>query len=212
VKKIINTIKSYFYRDILKPTLKSRQDISTLSDLELASLYRETRDKELVGELFRRYTRFVFLVCMNYLEEEEKARDATMQVFETLYTGLVKHEIRNFKSWLHVVTKNHCLMQLRGRKQEQLAHGEWQKVYSADMESTAILNPYDDKEESLQDLEAAILMLSKEQRICIELFYLRKKSYNEIAEITGDSYQEVKSHIQNGKRNLKILLTRQNEH
>jgi len=191
--------------------LKHKHDISSLSDLELVSFYQATGDKELVGELFRRYTRFVFLVCMNYLDEEEKAKDAAMQVFENLFTGLKKHDIRNFKSWLHVVTKNHCLMQLRGQKQQQIIREEWQKVYAGDMESPLLLNPYDEKEESLIDLEEAILMLSKEQRICIELFYLKKKSYNEIVEITGDSYLQVKSHIQNGKRNLKILLTKQNE-
>jgi RNA polymerase sigma factor (sigma-70 family) len=191
--------------------LKPKLEITTLSDLELVGLYRETGNKELVGEFFRRYTRFVFLVCMNYLDDEEKARDAAMQVFENLFTALTRHEIRNFKSWLHVVTKNHCLMQLREQKQQQIIRDEWQKVYSGNMESPVFLNPYDEKEESLMDLEEAIRMLSKEQRICIELFYLKKKSYHEIVEITGDSYLNVKSNIQNGKRNLKILLTRQNE-
>jgi len=191
--------------------LKPEQNITSLSDLELVGLYRETGNREVVGELFRRYTRFVFLVCMNYMDEEEKARDAAMQVFENLFTALTRHDIRNFKSWLHVVTKNHCLMQLRKQKQEQIIPEEWQKVYPVNMESHLFLNPYDEMEESLMDLEEAIRMLSKEQRICIELFYLKKKSYHEIVEITGDSYQQVKSNIQNGKRNLKILLTRQNE-
>jgi RNA polymerase sigma factor (sigma-70 family) len=191
--------------------LKPNQDITSLPDLNLVALYRESGDKVLVGELFRRYTRFVFLVCMNYLDDEEKARDAAMQVFENLFTVLARHEIRNFKSWLHVVTKNHCLMQLREQKQQQIIPEEWEKVYPVNMESPSFLNPVDDKEESLLDLEKAILMLSKEQRICIELFYLKKKSYLEIVEITGDSYRQVKSNIQNGKRNLKILLTRENE-
>ena len=192
--------------------MNTRKDITSLSDLELVSLYQKSGDKEFVGELFRRYTRFVFLVCMNYLEEEEKARDASMQVFENLFTALKKHEIRNFKSWLHVVTKNHCLMQLREQKQQQIIPEEWEKVYPVNMESPSFFTPYDDKEESLLDLEKAILLLSKEQRLCIELFYLKKKSYIEIVEITGDTYQQVKSNIQNGKRNLKILLARENEH
>jgi RNA polymerase sigma-70 factor (ECF subfamily) len=148
---------------------------------------------------------------MNYLDEEEKAKDAAMQVFENLFTILTRHEIRNFKSWLHVVTKNHCLMQIREQKQHQIIRDEWEKVYPDNMESPLFLNPYDEKEKSLIGLEEAIGMLSKEQRICIELFYLKKKSYSEIVEITGDSYLQVKSHIQNGKRNLKILLTQPNE-
>lgn len=192
--------------------MKPEENISSLSDLELVALYQKSADKKIVGELFRRYTRFVFLVCMNYLEDEEKARDAAMQVFENLFVTLARHGIRNFKSWLHVVTKNHCLMQLRQEKHQQIVPEEWEKVYPGNMESPSLMNPYNDEEESLQDLEKAILMLSKEQRICIELFYLKKKSYLEIVEITGDSYQQVKSNIQNGKRNLKILLTKENEH
>ena len=102
-------------------------------------------------------------------------------------------------------------MHLRGQKQQQVIREEWEKVYAGDMESPVFLNPYDEKEQSLMDLEEAILMLTKEQRLCIELFYLKKKSYQEIVAITGDSYLQVKSHIQNGKRNLKIILTQQNE-
>ena len=97
-------------------------------------------------------------------------------------------------------------MQLRSQKQYKMVEEEIQKEISTGMESVAFLHPVDEKEQSLSDLEEAILMLSKEQRICIELFYLKRKSYLEIVQITGEPYQQVKSHIQNGKRNLKILL------
>jgi DNA-directed RNA polymerase specialized sigma24 family protein len=48
--------------------------------------------------------------------------------------------------------------------------------------------------------------LKQEQRLCIQLFYIQKKSYEEITQITQYSLKEVKSHLQNGRRNLKILL------
>ena len=48
--------------------------------------------------------------------------------------------------------------------------------------------------------------LNPEQKQCLILFYLEKKSYQEISENTGFSLMQVKSYIQNGKRNLKILL------
>jgi RNA polymerase sigma factor (sigma-70 family) len=196
---------------ILQKRLKQRENTSGLSDLELANGYQVSGEKDFVGELFRRYSRFVFLVCMKYLKDEEKAKDAGMQIFENLFSELKKHEVRNFKSWLHSVARNHCLMQLRSRKQSRIMEEEMQKDFAAGMESAVFLHPVDETESSLTNLEAAVLLLSKEQRLCIELFYLRKMSYNEIVQLTGKSYDQVKSNIQNGKRSLKILLSGQNE-
>jgi RNA polymerase sigma-70 factor (ECF subfamily) len=50
--------------------------------------------------------------------------------------------------------------------------------------------------------------LNMEQKLCVTLFYLEKQSYQEIAEKTGYTMMQVKSYIQNGKRNLKIMLDR----
>jgi RNA polymerase sigma factor (sigma-70 family) len=148
---------------------------------------------------------------MRYLEDEETAKDAVMEIFENLFSGLKKHEIRSFKPWLHAVAKNHCLYHLRTLRHMQQAANELKKDVLQDMESGYLLHLEDDEEHQLKELEDAILMLSREQRICIELFYLKKKPYREIVEITGTPYEQVKSHIQNGKRNLKILLSNRNE-
>ena len=77
----------------------NRNQIKELSDLELVNSYKETGDKAYVGELFERYTRFVFLVSMKYLKDEEESRDASMQIFEKLFIDLKKHQIQTFKSW-----------------------------------------------------------------------------------------------------------------
>ena len=58
----------------------------------------------------------------------------------------------------------------------------------------------------LLELLEALQHLNVEQRICIRMFYLEKKSYQVISTETGYSYIQVKSYIQNGKRNLRLLL------
>jgi RNA polymerase sigma-70 factor (ECF subfamily) len=63
-----------------------------------------------------------------------------------------------------------------------------------------------DEERQWRALENAILSLNQEQKTCIQQFYLQKKSYLEITKKTGYSLMQVKSYIQNGKRNLKIEL------
>jgi RNA polymerase sigma-70 factor (ECF subfamily) len=73
-------------------------------------------------------------------------------------------------------------------------------------ESGLHLNKAEEKEKQFVALENAIEELSAEQKKCVDLFYLKEKSYVEIAEITGFTLNEVKSYIQNGKRNLKIKL------
>ena len=177
-----------------------------MTDLEIIAHYMATRDKELVGELFRRYMRFVFLVCMKYLKDEEQAKDATMQVFESLFGKLRKHEIHNFKPWLHSVAKNHCLTQLRNKKEIRSLENDTFRQFPDPVELEPVLHLTDEKEKQLTRLEDAILSLSKEQRTCIELFYLKKMCYQEVSEKTGFTFKQVKSYIQNGKRNLRLIL------
>ncbi|MBE0648490.1 MAG: sigma-70 family RNA polymerase sigma factor [Bacteroidales bacterium] len=177
-----------------------------LTDNEIILRYKQTRDQELVGELFKRYTRFVFLVCMKYLKEEEQAKDAAMQVFEALFEKLKKHDIQHFKPWLHSVVKNHCLTLLRKKKTEPVFQEEFYRGFPDPVESEYVLHLSDEKESMLTKLESAILSLSKEQQTCIELFYLKKMCYQEVAAKTGYTDKQVKSYIQNGKRNLRLML------
>ena len=81
------------------------------------------------------------------------------------------------------------------------------------METESSLHPNKAAEKEIQytQLEKAIEELNEDQKKCIELFYLKEKSYNEIVEITGYTMNEVKSFIQNGKRNLKIKLEKNSE-
>lgn len=178
------------------------------TDEELLSRFRETGNNFFIGELYKRYTHLVLGLCIKYLKDEEAAKDMVMNIFEKLLTRLKEEEIQFFKSWLYIVAKNECLMYLR--KQESAAHINLdEKKFSAVMESGELshLNSEPDKEEILKALENGITMLNEGQKICIELFYLKEKSYQEVADETGFTLNEVKSHIQNGKRNLKNILT-----
>lgn len=178
----------------------------SLTDQEIITYYKSTCNNEWVGDLFRRYSRFVFLVCMKYLKDEELAKDASMQVFESLFTKLKKHEVQHFKSWLHSVTKNYCLGLLRGKKGLHVTGERIGQDIPVHVESEAVLHLSNEKEKLLTKLEDAIRSLSKEQRTCIELFYLKKMCYNEVSEKTGYTDKQVKSYIQNGKRNLRLIL------
>ena len=141
---------------------------------------------------------------MKYLKDEESSKDAVMQIFEKLFVDLHKHEVGNFKSWLHSVTRNYCLHIIRDSKYQNQKLKDFSNSEEEVMENQLFL--YQDSvnvlEDRVADLERELGNLSKEQRVCVELFYLKDKSYQEIADETGYSLNQVKSYIQNGKRNL----------
>lgn len=180
-----------------------RKRITQLSDNELLEDYRQRGKQELVGELYKRYAHLAFGVCMKYLKSETDAEDAVMQVFEKLLKDLLTHEVAHFKSWLFTVTRNHCLMQLRKQKQHFVRETEDQIEDNQDSVALAFEN-----EAQLVALERAIDQLSPEQQKCIRLFYLEQKSYKEVADVTGYDMKKVKSFLQNGKRNLQLMLTK----
>ncbi len=175
-----------------------------ISDHELLEYFYADGNPEWIGVLLQRYTLLLLGVCMKYLKDETEARDSVQQIFLKVLTELPKYKVDYFKSWLYMVAKNHCLMRLRdkgGKAVKELTenhavHIETDKQQLRETETTYEL------------LEEAITELNEEQRGCVTLFYLQKQSYQQIADRTNFSLLQVKSHIQNGKRNLKIILER----
>ncbi len=186
-----------------------RSEYNQLDDIELIKNYCEKGDNVFLGILFKRYSHLVLGLCIKYLKNENEAQDMVMQIFEKITSDLKKHKIEFFKSWLYTYSKNMCLMELR-KKQSQLKKDiELQENTILFMDSGHELHPNtnEEKENSLLQLEKALNALTKEQKQCIILFYYKNMSYNEIVELTGFSSNEVKSYIQNGKRNLKNKIT-----
>lgn len=185
----------------------------TGSDSDLLGSYREEGDQEVLGELYSRYIHLVYGVCMKYLRNREDANDGVMQIFEKLMIEIPRHNIENFSNWLHVVTKNYCLMQLRSEKSHREKYEEWINDQTVFMENITLLHPLDEDEvpEVLEKaLEDCIERLKEHQKSCIRQFYYEDRCYEEIAVNLGLDEKKVKSYLQNGKRNLKLCLEEKN--
>jgi RNA polymerase sigma factor (sigma-70 family) len=174
-----------------------------MTDQELLERYYDSRENDWLGILLQRYTLLLLGVCMKYLKEEEEARDCVQQIFIKVITELGKYRVAYFKSWIYTIARNHCLMKLRDQ------HGHPVEL------SDAMLAAWDDepgskqhweKDQWLEWMGQSLEELGKEQKLCVILFYLQKRSYQDIATATGFTLMQVKSHIQNGKRNLKLLM------
>jgi len=182
--------------------LPNQDQHTDLSDEALLLQYRKSNDTKWLGYLLQRYTILLFGVAYKYLKDKYKAEDAVQQIFLKVLTNIPAEEIRNFKGWLYVLMRNHCLQQMKdkGRIQEL---GEHEAVLQ---DGESLENIYE-VEYNLEQMEEAMKLLNVEQRLSIELFYLKKRSYEQIITETGYSFMQVKSYIQNGKRNLRNILT-----
>lgn len=181
---------------------------SGLTDNELAQSYRSTGDLVILGELYQRYMDLLYGVCLKYLKDDEKSKDAVMQIFEELVVKLRKHEVENVKGWIYQVAKNHCLMQLRTPKNLKTVEIHPDLMQS---QENVHLNGVLEREENLNKLEFCIGTLSGKQQQMIKLFYLQGKCYQEIVDETGTEWNQVRSYIQNGRRNLKKCMESQIE-
>lgn len=182
----------------------SANKYSEITDNELLQRYVQTNDNKWLGILLQRYTMLLLGVCMKYLKDENEAQDAVQQVFIKVIQEVHKYRIDYFKSWLYMVAKNHCLTSLRDKRRtipEALTDNHTFTLPD-DVDNDIALT----EQVSTEMLATALEQLSEEQKQCVNLFYLQKRSYAEISSATGFTLKQVKSYIQNGKRNLKMII------
>ncbi len=177
--------------------------ISDTSDDTLLALFRETDNFDYFTELYSRYIPLTYGLCLNYLKTEAEAQDMVMELFEDIRHKVLQYEIKTFRTWLYSVVKNHCLKRIRSNRQHITI--EFQPHFMESDTFPALFNE-GNKEELFTQLQECLKKLPAPQRISIELFFMSDKSYADITEATGFHLKSVKSHIQNGKRNLKICM------
>ncbi len=185
-----------FTKNIFSPT-------SPETDMELVEKFKNSHDSRYLGELYQRYLHLVYGICLKYLKNSDDSKDAVMEVFEKLLVELKRHEITYFKGWLHELVRNHCLVRLRKNVVQNKHEAKFLHESFMENDDNEHLDVEIQQAMKMNSLQDALKTLGVEQRSCIELFYYQNKSYQEIAEQTGFSLAQVKSYIQNGRRNLK---------
>ena len=182
------------------------------TDRQLAEAYRLASDASALTILFKRYSHLVLGICANYLNSTQDCEDAVMEIYLTFSTQLKRKEINNIEAWLYQVTKNHCLKILKQHKKQMTvlrSSNSWDEfMHRTDNQS----DNYEQQQAAVKDIKNALTRLKPLQRKCFSLYYLEGYSYKEIAESTSLQMNQVKSHIQNGKRNIKNALANQIRH
>ncbi len=154
-----------------------------------------------LGLLYQQWAHIVYAVALKYLKNKEDANDVVSEIFEKLIHHFPEEKIDNGPAWLHSVTKFHCLMKIRKENAQfrQLVDDPWKD------------SGVNQLEPQLVAMEKALGLIPEKQRICIEQFFILQKSYQSISDDLGLTFNEIKSNIQNGKRNLRIQLEKQHE-
>ncbi len=178
-----------------------RKATPAMPDEDLVLALRDGHQPAL-GHLWDRYAHLLLGVGMKYLKDDDLARDLVVDLFATLPDLLKKHQVERFRPWVHTVMRNRCLLALRSAKHAAPLPEELLVGADPADEEDALLH-----EHTLQRLEAAIEQLNDAQRACIRFFHLERQSYQQVAQRTGLQVEEVRSHLQNGRRNLRIILT-----
>src|SRR5574344_286490 len=193
------------------PSTGKQLEFDRQLDLLQIKEFRRTGDMEVLGALYQKYMHLVYGVCLKYLKSRSDAQDAVISIFEKLTIEAIRQEIVHFKNWLFVVTKNHCLMEIRKRSTDETNFSNWQEDEKQLMELCIDMHPLDESSKLSDALQDCITRLKDEQKDCINLFYFKKKCYRDIGKMLHIEEKAVKSSIQNAKRNLKICLERKHE-
>lgn len=170
------------------------------TDEQLVKNFKRTKSPRIISEIYNRYSRLVYGICLKMLKSKPDALDAVNGIFEKLIQKLSNQNIDNFNSWLYTFSKNYCLESLRKQQRRR----EIFSIYTKEYQAQNIFQHIDNNKS--EHLSFALQQLPSHQQNCIRLFYFDNLSYQEICHQTGLNQNQVKSFLQNGRRNLKIAL------
>ncbi len=168
------------------------------TDFELLDRFRRHGDRAAFERIVARHRPWLHRVCARLLRSDEAARDATQDVFARVLNRLDTFRGDNFPGWLKAIAVNCCLNTIDRDKR-------WAPLEAAGEAPAADLGP----ELQLLRLEEGvrarhlIARLPERQKIVFCLKYIDDCSYQEIERLTGFSNKEVKSFLQNARRNFE---------
>ena len=167
------------------------------SDLELVDRFRRFGDRQAFDRLVERHQRWVRGVCARILRSDDLAQDAVQDVFTRALGHIDSWRGDNFPGWLKAIAVN-CSLTIVDREKR------WAPLEQAPETHT----PAPDPEQALlaasrsEKARTLIAKLPDKQRIVFVLKYVDGCSYDDIERLTGFSNKEVKSFLQNARRNF----------
>lgn len=181
-----------------------REESPSAPDYELAQR-AAAGDMTAFEELYVKYNRRVFGLCLRMMQSHAEAEDLAQEIFVTLFSrlGTFRGEAA-FATWLHRLTVNHVLMHFRKgrvRRERITDDGETPLEIVAGTENPSRMAILD-----RITLDSAIGQLPPGYRLVFILHEIHGHEHHEIAEILGCSIGTSKSQLHKARMKLRRLL------
>lgn len=157
------------------------------------------------GEIYKTYFKDMYRnVCYPMSNNDpDLAKDYCQSAFIKAYQNFHKFDgVRNVKSWLSSLIRNHIIDEIRGKK---IKHTSDVTTLSIPQEEPKDPNLFLDKY-SESDINKAIDMLTPNYKKILKMYYFEGLSHNEIADELGISEGTSKSNLHKAKANFKKNL------
>jgi RNA polymerase sigma-70 factor (ECF subfamily) len=172
---------------------------ANLADDELVRRFIESGEHAIFAEIFRRYRRHVYLTCYGILRNQALAEEMSQDTFGKALTHLRAAKPTKLGGWLGTIARNLCLDHLR------TASHRTETLPLEEFGGPALGNEPEDAAIAAYDVPAVLRRLRPEHRICLNLLYVHRYSYEEIARRLSVDVKQVKSHVQNAKERFRAL-------
>ncbi len=189
------------------------KELAHCSDEDLLQLYYHTSDNRFFTELFSRYVLLTYSNCYKYLQDSEKSKDSVMHIFCKILDKCQSKllQLDNFKNWLYTIIRNECFIQKKLASKNQIELEQFLRYHFDEQDFCLNKSSVKKSKPSWEEVGTALSCLPMQQMQCLHFFYFEKKSYRKIAEISGMTVKQVKSHLQNGRRRMRSILLKQIE-
>lgn len=160
---------------------------------------RDTMDiKDRFEQIYKAYSKPMFLYALSFLISEEEAEDVIQEVFINFWKDKTYQKIRSevTKTYLFRSVKNSCLNRL---KKKDILRDRLDVLREEVVEEEMV--KWNDT--LIQEVEAEIERMPEQTREIIRSVFFHEMKYQEVADALGISINSVKTLLKNGMRHLR---------
>jgi len=166
--------------------------------MDLVRRVRDEGDRAAFDRLVERHQRWLHAVCSRMLRSDDAGRDAAQEVFARALERLSTLRGENFPGWLKVIAVNHCLNTIdRNKRLVPIEHADTAPAPGPSPDARLL------HAERVALARRLVARLPDKQKVVFCMKYIDGFSYDEIERLTGFSGNEVKSFLQNARRNVE---------
>lgn len=184
------------------------------TDSELIENYFKG-DEQALAVLFSRYLKPVYNFVSQFAGDLQEAEDITQNAFVKAWKNLKKfNKEKKFKPWIFQIAKNTSLDYLRKKKAIAMSEFENEEGDNILLETMADPDPLPseifDRSNLAAEAAVAIAQMPLKDRLVLNLYFDNDFTFQEIADLTGEPLNTVKSRQRRALIKLRKKLMHQN--